>query len=119
MTVDASAVVPVENARVRGGSGSVFSRPLIADSHLGSAIAGLALNRLPPGGSVGVHRHDGEEDFYFCVSGIGVVHDNGVDKPFFPGVFQITRSGETQGLRNTGAEDLVFLGGLLKTTASA
>lgn len=116
MTVDASQVSPVENPRVRGGEGSVFSRPFIEKAHPGSPIAAIALNRLPPGASIGLHRHDGEEDFYICISGVGIVNDNGVERPFHPGVFQITRSGETQALRNIGTEDLVWIGGLVKTT---
>jgi quercetin dioxygenase-like cupin family protein len=114
MTVDASSISPVENKSVRGGAGSVFSRPLLG-AHPGSPIAVLAVNRLPPGASIGLHSHHGEEDFYYCLEGRGIVTDNGVERPFHPGVFQITRSGESQALRNMGDTDLVFLGGLVKT----
>jgi uncharacterized cupin superfamily protein len=116
MTVDASKVAPIEFKSVRGGNGSVFSAALTG-AHEGSPLMALAINRLGPGGSIGLHRHDGEEDFYICLEGEGIVTDNGVERPFHKGVFQITRSGETQALRNTGKTDLVWVGGLVKTAS--
>jgi uncharacterized cupin superfamily protein len=116
MVIDTNQLSVTETEAPRGGNGVVRTRTILSECHPGSPLAGLVVNRLAPGSSIGIHPHHGEEDFYFCLSGTGVVHDNGVDRPFYPGVFQITRSGETQGLRNTGSEDLVFLGGLVKTS---
>ena len=73
------------------------------------------LVRLEPGASVGDHSHKGDEDFYFCISGTGIVVDNGVEHPFIPGTLQITRDGESQAIRNTGETELVFLGALVAT----
>jgi uncharacterized cupin superfamily protein len=115
MIADVSKVAPVEFKSVRGGTGMVIGRAL-AETHPGSPLVSVSLNRLPPGSSIGLHRHDGEEDFYYCVEGEGIVTDNGVEHAFRPGVFQITRSGETQALRNTGSTDLVWLGGLIRTS---
>jgi hypothetical protein len=44
-----------------------------------------------------------------------VVIDNGVEQPFTPGTLQITRSGESQALRNTGETELVFFAALVAT----
>ena len=41
--------------------------------------------------------------------------DNGVEHPFTPGTLQITRSGETQALRNAGETELVFFAALVET----
>lgn len=116
---DTAALLPVENHAVRGGTGSVIGRPIPLDASPGSALAAAGVNRLAPGASIGLHAHAGDEDIYFCLSGSGIVTDNGVEHPFQPGVFQITRSGETQALRNTGAGELVFLGLLLRVRADA
>jgi mannose-6-phosphate isomerase-like protein (cupin superfamily) len=98
--------------RARGGAGTILGQALLGE-HPGSSIKGLGITRLPPGTSVGFHEHHGEEDFYFCLSGEGIVLDHDEEKPFLPGTLQITRSGQAQAIRNTGPTDLVFFGGLI------
>jgi len=89
----------------------------LLDLYPGSALKSVGLVRLEPGASVGLHDHHGDEDFYFCVAGSGAVVDNGVERPFSPGMLQITRDGENQAIRNTGETELVFLGALVATHA--
>jgi len=105
-------VIPEIAEGVRGGNGSVSAHKLL-DLFPGSAIKSVGIVRLEPGASVGEHSHQNEEDFYYCISGTGVVVDNGVEHPFTPGTLQITRSGESQAIRNTGETELVFLGALV------
>ncbi len=102
---------------VRGGTGTVHAHKLV-DLFPGSAIKSIGVVRLEPGASVGDHSHHDEEDFYYCLSGQGVVVDNGVEHPFTPGTLQITRDGETQAIRNTGETELVFLGALVANLES-
>lgn len=109
-------ITPVIEQAVRGGNGSVHAHKLL-DQYSGSALKSLGIVRLEPGASIGDHSHTGDEDFYYCISGTGVVVDNGVEHPFTPGTLQITRDGETQALRNTGETELVFLGALIATSA--
>jgi mannose-6-phosphate isomerase-like protein (cupin superfamily) len=105
-------VIPEIAEGVRGGNGSVTAHKLL-DLFPGSAIKSVGIVRLEPGASVGEHSHQDEEDFYYCISGVGVVVDNGCEHPFTPGTLQITRSGESQAIRNTGETELVFLGALI------
>ena len=107
-------IIPEIAESVRGGTGTVHAHKLV-DLFPGSAIKSIGVVRLEPGASVGDHSHHGEEDFYYCLSGHGVVVDNGVEHPFTPGTLQITRDGETQAIRNTGETELVFLGALVAT----
>lgn len=107
-------VIPEVAENVRGGNGSVSAHKLL-DLFPGSAIKSVGVVRLEPGGSIGQHSHQDEEDFYYCISGTGVVVDNGQEHPFTPGTLQITRSGESQAIRNTGETELVFLGALVAT----
>lgn len=107
-------VIPEVAEGVRGGSGSVTAHKLL-DLFPGSAIKSVGVVRLEPGARVGEHSHEGDEDFYYCLSGTGVVVDNGIEYPFTPGCLQITRSGESQAIRNTGETELVFLGALVAT----
>ncbi|MEM8867341.1 MAG: cupin domain-containing protein [Verrucomicrobiota bacterium] len=113
MIVNAHNVEAEMAERVRDGIGKVYAHKLV-DFFPGSAIKSVGLVRLEPGASVGPHSHHGEEDFYFCISGNGVVEDNGEEKPFLPGTLQLTRHGETQAIRNTGETELVFLGALIE-----
>lgn len=106
--------VPDIAESVRGGTGTVYAHKLL-DLYPGSAIKSVGVVRLEPGASVGLHSHVDDEDFYYCISGKGIVVDNGVEHPFTPGTLQITRSGETQAIRNTGETELVFLGALVAT----
>ncbi|MGC6423881.1 MAG: cupin domain-containing protein [Lentimonas sp.] len=108
--------VPADVAEgVRGGSGTVYSHKLL-DLFPGSAIKSVGVVRLEPGATIGEHSHHGDEDFYFCISGTGIVIDDGQEHPFTPGVIQITRDGGSQAIRNTGETELVFLGALVATS---
>lgn len=108
--------IPADTAEgVRGGTGTVYAHKLL-DLFPGSAIKSVGIVRLEPGANIGDHSHHGDEDFYYCISGNGVVVDNGTEHPFTPGTLQITRDGETQAIRNTGETELVFLGALVATT---
>ena len=112
MVTNIHKIIPEIAEDVRGGSGTVYAHKLL-DLFPGSAIKSVGLVRLEPGASIGAHSHHGEEDFYFCISGIGTVIDNGKEHPFTPGTLQITRDGETQAICNTGETELVFLGALV------
>jgi mannose-6-phosphate isomerase-like protein (cupin superfamily) len=94
------------------GQGTIASQRIV-EGLTGSAIKAIVVNRIPPGASIGQHCHHNEEDCYFCISGQGVVEDNGVEHPFVPGTLQITRDGQTQAIRNTGTEDLVVFAFLI------
>lgn len=112
MIQNVDEIVPEIAEGVRDGNGTVYAHKLL-DVFPGSAIKSVGLVRLEPGASIGPHSHHGEEDFYYCISGSGIVVDNGVEHPFTPGTLQITRDGETQAIRNTGETELVFLGALV------
>ncbi len=114
MIISVHEVVPEVAENVRGGKGTVSAHKLL-DLFPGSAIRSVGVVKLEPGATIGLHDHHNEEDFYFCLSGQGVVEDNGVEQPFTPGVLQITRDGESQAIRNTGETELVFLAALVKT----
>lgn len=114
MVTNVHEVIPEVAEGVRGGSGTATAHKLI-DLFPGSSIKSVGVVRLEPGASVGEHSHQGDEDFYYCISGTGVVVDNGAEHPFTPGTLQITRDGESQAIRNTGETELVFLGALVAT----
>lgn len=115
MVINVNQIVPEIAEEVSGGNGMVQAHKLL-DLFPGSAIKSVGLVRLEPGASIGPHSHHDDEDFYFCISGTGIVVDNGQEHLFTSGTLQITRNGETQAIHNTGETELVFLGALVETT---
>lgn len=74
------------------------------------AIKEISWLTLPPGDSIGYHKHISNEDTYVIVSGQGLFKDSdGKDHPVKAGDVTIVRKGESHGLANTGKEPLVFI----------
>jgi mannose-6-phosphate isomerase-like protein (cupin superfamily) len=63
---------------------------------------------LKPGCSIGYHQHNSETEYFFIISGAGMVNDNGREVQVKPGDSIITGNGASHSIKNTGAEPLVF-----------
>jgi len=61
---------------------------------------------LPPGASIGVHRHDAEEEYYFIVSGTGVMTLDGIAYDVGPGDITAIFPGGEHGLENCSQGEL-------------
>lgn len=63
---------------------------------------------LHVGAAVGIHpiSHD---EVYYILSGTGVVHSDGVEKPLGPGMAAWLYKGAEVGIRQTGSEPLVMI----------
>jgi mannose-6-phosphate isomerase-like protein (cupin superfamily) len=99
----------------RGGKGeAIFCHYL---DEQGAKGAGRLFSKtvLPPGSSIGVHKHEGEHEIYFILSGKGRVHDNGVPVEVGPGDSHHCLDGEEHGMENIGDADLVFVANVLYT----
>ncbi len=64
---------------------------------------------LPVGGSVGEHPHEGNEQFYLIIEGVGEVTLCGNVFKVKPWSIALIRSGGSHGIRNTGNVPLVYL----------
>ena len=64
---------------------------------------------LNPGCSIGYHRHDSETEYYFILSGVGIVNDNGREVEVSQGDSIITGNGASHSIMNTGSVPLLFL----------
>ncbi len=74
------------------------------------AIKEIGLMTLKPGDSIGLHKHDANEDTYIILSGTGTFTDgNGNEYIVGPESVTIAVAGEAHALKNTGTEDLVFI----------
>ena len=97
------------DAPIKNGKGTVKGIRLLNDGEfLGK---GRLFNHmiLKPGCSVGAHRHTGDMEVYYILSGEGLYDDNGTLVPIRAGDVAICPDGETHMLENTGTTDMEFI----------
>ena len=93
--------------RMRDGEGSANLTYLLDGSTQKNArmFAEITLN---PGCSIGYHQHDSETEYYFVLSGSGIVSDDGKDVQVKQGDSIITGNGASHSIKNNGSVPLVF-----------
>ncbi len=64
---------------------------------------------LKQGTSIGEHTHEGETEYYWIISGEGIVSESDGEKIVKAGDLVITGNGESHAIRNAKMEPLVFL----------
>ena len=95
-----------------GGSGPFLLKDVIGKVKEKQFIKYLHDDIIPPGSTFGDHAHNGDEPFeewYFCLSGDGVMSQDGQDYAMKPGDISVCFNGGSHGIRNTGKEDLRIL----------
>jgi mannose-6-phosphate isomerase-like protein (cupin superfamily) len=92
-----------------GGHGEIKVKPLLtADEFCGKGRL-FAHNVIPPGSSIGFHKHAGDFETYYILKGSGVVDDNGVKTAVKAGDLLYTPAGESHSIENTGTQDLELI----------
>jgi len=100
---------------MRGGQGSVTVKHLLnPDEMLGKGRL-FAQNTLPPGASIGLHRHHGDVEAYYVIAGSGVYHDNGQALPIGVGDLAQVDDLNQHSIENNGDIPLVFIALILFT----
>ena len=109
MIFGAPDTVPGQRDREsHGGKGQYFVRTLLATVP-GSIFKYVRDLTLYPGSSIGEHLHSGDEEFYFVVSGTGVMVVDADEHPVGPGSAVLTQSGSRHGLRSRAQKACGFL----------
>ena len=100
----------VESKCIRGGIGEVEMHK-ICESDEELIGKGRLFNRMvvAPGNSIGEHKHEGDNEIFYFLSGTGEYNDNGNVVEVGPGDTTICRDGESHALVNTGDEPLEFI----------
>jgi mannose-6-phosphate isomerase-like protein (cupin superfamily) len=99
----------VELARVRAhdGSGEIGFARLLGSADVRGAVHFVDLAVLPPGASIGRHRHaDDEEEYYLVLEGVGTMWQEGTTFEVATGDLVRNPPGAAHGLTNSGASDL-------------
>lgn len=98
--------------KVAGGVGTLYGKFGFTrnDAAPHMVIREIGWMTLEPGASIGMHKHESNEDAYIIVSGEGVFADTaGKETLVKAGDITIARAGDKHALKNTGTVPLVFL----------
>lgn len=96
-------------SNMRGGDGDALSTLLLDSTDMGNHLRIFSNFTLKKGCSIGEHTHNGETEYYFILSGTGIVSEKDGEKVVSSGDLVITGNGESHAIRNDEEEDLVFV----------
>ncbi|SBW11943.1 Cupin 2 conserved barrel domain protein [uncultured Alphaproteobacteria bacterium] len=95
--------------KMRDGTGVVTVRHLLEAEELLGKGRLFAHNVVPPGASIGVHRHTGDAEAYYFLAGRGRYTDNGSAYEVVAGDLTFVSEGDLHGIENTGDAPLEFV----------
>ena len=99
--------------RMREGRGTVELLHVFRQEELRGKTRLFARLRIPRGSAIGFHRHDGEEEIFYILSGEGVVNDNGETKRVAAGDAVLTGGGAGHAIENQSDEPLELMAVIL------
>ena len=97
--------------KVRGGVGVMQVRTALApkDAEEKHAVKEISFRVLETGNSVGMHKHDSDEDVYLIVSGEATfTDDDGKEYTLHKGDMTICRDGKSHAIANKAKEPLEY-----------
>lgn len=100
-------------SQMRGGKGAIEVTHLLQQNQLKGKCRFIGSMLIKPGCSIGLHRHDDEEEIYYVIQGEGTVEDNGVRQQIKAGDVMLTGDGSSHSIENTGNGDMVVLAVIL------
>jgi mannose-6-phosphate isomerase-like protein (cupin superfamily) len=99
--------LPLEPTTAHGGEGRIRFARVLTRHDVSGPCNFIDLAVLPPGTSIGLHRHgDAEEEYYLVLGGTGEMRRNGESFPVETGDLVRNPCGGTHALVNTGTENL-------------
>lgn len=98
----------IEEPKCHGGQGFVFFRRVLAPE-FDSDISFLDYTVIPPGSTIGYHKHSDSEEVYIILKGEGSMCVDSVEELVIAGDVILNKNGSSHGLVNTGNENLEIL----------
>ncbi len=86
----------------KGGEGRYIMRHYTDDK------VKIMFGRLEPGCSIGLHRHEGNSEIMYILSGVATYIYEGEEEVVMPGQVHYNPQGRQHTLINRGTEDLTF-----------
>lgn len=100
------AELPLASLRAHDGLGEIGFHRVFEQTFFRAACHFVDYAVLPPGASIGVHRHGEDEEIYLVLSGSGLMILDGVEHRVGAGSVIVNRPGGAHGLLNDGDADL-------------
>lgn len=99
--------LPLESVRAHDGQGLISFHRVVDHDAVEGPLNFIDLAVLPPGTSIGEHRHaDDEEEYYLILDGCGTMARDGETFAVRAGDLVRNRPGGRHGLRNDSTEPL-------------
>lgn len=71
--------VPLEPTQAHQGQGQIEFHRILTQANIKGACHFMDFTRMPPGSSIGLHRHEAsEEEYYLILEGSGLMQQDGV-----------------------------------------
>ena len=101
------------NENFRGGDGCVKVTEIVKPNELMGKGRLFSRFTIAHGCSIGLHKHEGEAEIYYILSGKGLANDNGVERTLETGDMLFTADGESHSIKCVSDCDLEFIGVIL------
>ena len=92
--------------RNHGGTGPIEFRRLLTRSDFAAPIDFVDFTVIPPGSTIGIHQHNGNEEIYFIAAGNPLVGVDDQETRLTRGSIAVVRSGQTHHLLNDTGENV-------------
>ena len=96
-------------AEMRGGKGSVTIRHFFKQNEIKAKCRLCSRLILPPGASIGAHKHETEDELYIIERGVGILDDGRNKIKVEPGDAILTGNGECHSIINAGNAPLEII----------
>jgi mannose-6-phosphate isomerase-like protein (cupin superfamily) len=95
--------------RSHGGTGLLEKVRAFTSDDFESQIAFIDYVVIPPGTTVGYHRHGNDEEVYFIIEGRGIMRDENSEVAVKKGDIILNSSHGSHGLSNNTSDNIVVL----------
>lgn len=104
-----AAQMKTEARNIRNGIGEVTVQHLFGKEEITARTRMCARLTLPPGVSIGLHKHEGEDELFIVTRGTGLIDDGKTKVPIQAGDATLTGKGEAHAVINNGREPLEII----------
>jgi len=95
--------------QIRGGIGSVTVQHFFKKEEITARTRMCSRLILPPGASIGLHKHEGEDELFVVTRGKGLIDDGQTREQVQAGDAILTGKGEAHAVINNGLEPLEII----------
>ena len=103
--------------KARDGKGNAAIHHLLEKEQIAPHSRLLCKAVIEPGNSIGIHTHKDEGEFFYILSGVAKITDDGEEVLLHPGDTLFTPSGSSHSIEATGDETLEYLAIILSSVS--